>query len=326
VRDQSLELFRSAVIASTLLAASLAPAHAGPFPTRPIQVIVSYPAGGAYDTATRIIAPKMSEILGQPLVIIPKPGASGSLAVGFVLKSPPDGYTLSSTATASLTLNPVYMKELTYTYKDAAPIGTFAVEVNAIVVRTDSKWKTFAALLDDATKNPGKLTYGSPGPKSVSTTVMEVIKAERGLNVVSVPFVGSPPVAVALLGKQVDFGTLALSVAAPMIKAGQLRLLAVGGTQRSPMFPDVKTFKELGFKTADLQLKIGLFASAKTPRATMKILSDAFAKAAADPQVSTQLAKVGLLPLVEDSKAAETALRQEMQDVNKISEILKITK
>lgn len=324
MRDRFRRILPLAVAAFIPAIALTDQTRAETYPSRPIQIIVSYPAGGAQDMATRIIAPRMSEILGQPLVIVPKPGASGSLGVDFVLNSPPDGYTLSSTSTASLTLNPLYMDSLKYTYKDAVPIGTFAVEVNAIVVKADAKWRTFEELIDDAAKNPGKLSYGSPGVGTVSTTVVEAIKAERGLDVVSVPFVGSPPVNVAVLGGQIDFGTAALSTAAPMVQSGQLRLLAVGGTQRAPMFPDVKTFRELGFKSADLQLKIGLFASSKTPRDIVEKLSTAFDKAVEDPQVAAQLMKVGLVPQVEDSKAAEAALLQEEKDVHEIGKLLKL--
>jgi tripartite-type tricarboxylate transporter receptor subunit TctC len=322
MRARCRRLFLSAAAVCVLIQACWCRVHAETYPSRPIQVIVSYPAGGAYDTATRILAPRMSEILGQPLVIIPKPGASGSLGVSFVLNSPADGYTLSSTATASLTLNPLYMDDLTYTSKDAIPIGTFAVEVNAINVKADAKWKTFEELLDDAARNPDKLDYASPGAGSVSTTIMEVIKAERGLKIMSVPFLGSPPVNVAVLGNQVDFGTLTLSTAAPMIQSGQLRLLAVGGMRRAPLFPDVKTFNELGFKTADLQLKLGLFVSAKTPPAIVEKLSAAFDKTVGDPQITAQLAKMGLLPQAEDSKTAEAALLQEGKDVGEIGKLL----
>lgn len=318
MRSNSWRMLFLAAAAVVLACGRTEIAKADNYPSRVIQVVVSYPAGGAYDTATRILAPQLQQALGQALVIVPKPGAAGSLGLDSVLRADPDGYSVSATATATLTLNPHFLDNIKYTVKDVIPIGILAVEVNAIVVKADAKWKTFDELLDDAAKNPGKLTYGSPGAGSVSTTVVDAIKAERKLSIVNVPFVGSPAVNLAVLGGQVDFGTTALTAAAPMIDSGQLRLLAVGGKQRVSKFPDVKTFNEFGLKAADLQLRIGLFVSSKTPPDVVEKLSAAFSKAVSDPVIAEKLSAVGLLPSFEDSRTAQATLLQEAKDVDNI--------
>lgn len=302
-------------------------AHAAEgYPTRPIQVIVPFPPGGSLDVATRILAPRMSAILGVPLVIVPKPGASGAIGASTVLNAPADGYTIASTFNSTLTLIHLNTKGLPYTYKDFTPIGNFAVDVNAIVVKGDSRWKNLDELFGEIAKNPSKLNYGSPGIGSVSSLAMDVIKTERKLDVTNVPFPGSPPVNTAVLGNQVDFGTVAFSSAIPLMDDGQLRVLGISGTERFSKFPDLRTFREQGIKNADLSLKAGLYVSAKTPPAIVAALEAAFNAAVKDPEVATAIEKAGLFQKIEDAAAAKAAIEQEDVDVQALGRMMAIGK
>ena len=194
-----------------MVAAIGADAEGDKYPARQIQLIVPFVAGGALDVATRIIEPKLSAALGAPVVIVARPGASGVLGVRSVVNAPPDGYTVAATFNTTINLVRLNSKDVGYTYKDLTAVGNYAVDVGAIVADEQARWKTLSALLDEAAHNPGKLSYGSAGVGSVSSIILEAIKFERGLNMVSVPFQGSPPVNFAVVGKQVDFGSVAFS-------------------------------------------------------------------------------------------------------------------
>ena len=227
------DLIRLVCLSGVALALLVAPLRAQEekYPSRPVQLVLSFPPGGALDVAVRILEPRLSAALGVPLVIMSRAGAGGGLAINTVIKSPPDGYTVLATFNTAINLVRLTNKDVTYSYRDLIPIGNFAVDVGAIVVHQDARWTSFAALFDEAKQNPGKLTYGSAGVGSVSALMLDAVKLQRGVDLVHVPFAGTPPANVAVLGKQVDFGTVAFSPTIPLVKDGKMRVLAVSFDQ-----------------------------------------------------------------------------------------------
>jgi tripartite-type tricarboxylate transporter receptor subunit TctC len=300
------------------------PAQEEKYPLRPIQVVLSFPPGGALDVAVRLLETRLSAVLGVPLVIMSRPGAGGSIAVNSVIKAPPDGYTVLATFNTAINLVRVTNKEVTYTYKDLIAVGNIAIDVGAIVVERDARWRSFEALLDEGKQNPGKLNYGSAGIGSVSALMLDAIKLQRGVDMVHVPFAGTPPAIIAVLGKQVDFGTIALSPAISFVKDGKMRALAVSSTQRLSAFPDVPALEELGIRNASLSLKAGLYLPLGTPPRIVDTLAKAFSVAMQDPAIGPLLEKAGLFPRYEDAATAQAAIAKEYDEVMELGRALKL--
>ena len=317
---------RLACFTGVVLAVLIAPLRAQDekYPSRPIQLILSFPPGGALDVAVRILEPRLSAVLGVPLVIISRVGAGGGIAINSVIKSPLDGYNVLATFNTAINLVRLTNKDVTYTFKDLIPVGNIAADVGAIVVHKDARWNSFNAVLDDAKQNPGKLTYGSAGVGSVSALMLDAIKLQRGVDMVHVPFAGTPPANVAVLGRQVDIGTVAFSPTIPLVRDGKMRVLAVSSTKRLPSFPDVPTLEELGIRRANLSLKAGLYLPAGTPSRIVETLSKALAVAMQDPMTGRQLEQAGLFPQYEDAAAARDAIAHEYDEITALGRALKL--
>ena len=251
------------LIAACLLAAA-PQAFAQGWPDKPIRLIVNFGTGGAPDLVARLYAPRLSEALGQPVVVENRAGAGGNIGVEAVVRSAHDGYTLLSSASSSFVIGPhIYTKLAFDPVKDIVPVAAAALTPMYLVVRPGLPVATVAELVAHARANPGKLNYGSAGAGTLPHAAAEMLLRTAGIRATHVPYKGSGAALAALLGDQVDF-VFDPGVAIPQVKAGKARLLAVGSAARSPGFPDTPTLREAGADMTAVSV-VGLFAPAGTP-------------------------------------------------------------
>ena len=281
-------LIRSALGLVAALGLALA-AHAQPLSSRAIKIVVPFGAGGVADLTARIVAQKMAENMGQPVVIENKPGAGGVVAGDNVAKSEPDGHTLllMSNGTA---VSAGLFKSLPFdTLKDFAPISTLGFFDIAVVVPQNSPYKTLADLLAYAHANPGKLNIGTINVGSTQNLAAELFKSSAGIQVQVVPFNGTPAVITALRGGQIDAAVEILSPMIPQINANAIRALAVFGDKRSIVLKDVPTAAQSGLKNFSAASWNALAAPSKTPKDIVARLNREVQAAVNSPDVKKRL-------------------------------------
>jgi len=278
-----------------LLAATSALAQT--YPAKPIRLVVPFPPGGAADLTTRTIGQKMSESMGQPVVIENKPGANGVLGIDFVAKSPPDGYTILLTDRGSLTVNPWLYQQLPYDpAKDFAYIGIITDGPYVLVANPKLGVSTVKELVELSKAKPGTLNYASFGVGSMAQLNLENFNQRMGTDMLHVPYKGAGPAAQAAVAGDVGVTVATAPAVQGFIKEGRLRALAVGGDKRMAVLPDVPTTAEAG-AGADVLVPtyFALLAPAGTPPAIVAKLNAEMKKALADPQVAERLAGAGLV-------------------------------
>ena len=241
------------------------------WPTKPIRLVVNFAAGGATDVIARSMAPRLSDALGQPVVVDNRVGASGIIGLELVARSAADGYNLLHSSDGPILLNPHLYKMNVDVAKDLAPVAPTARAALFFVVRPGLPVKSLAEFVAYARANPGKLNYGSAGNGTVQHVAAEMLMRAAKIQVTHVPYKGSQAVLVDLLGGQIDF-TFDLGAAIPHIKADRVRLLAVPGGTRSPIFPNAPTMTEAG-TSVELEWLSGVYAPAATPRAIITRLN-----------------------------------------------------
>ncbi len=295
------------LMALTIGSASVQAASSG-YPDHNIEVVVPTSPGGINDTAARILNPKLSEILGATLMIMNKPAGGGVAGLESVINAKPDGYTILGWADVTPIIIPLLYPEKTYTYKSLEPIAWFAYAPNVIVVPAASPFKTLQEFLDHAKKNPGKLTYGSTGATHISRVSMELIKKSAAVNLVHIPYQGGGPLKAAILGGHVDIANDSIVAVNPLIKAGNLRPLAICSDKRHDALPNVPTVTELGYPNASLPVRAGYMAPLGTPQPIIDKWNQAIQKALADPAIISQLTKASLTIDYIPLKAAGAAM------------------
>jgi len=283
-----------AVLAVALFSSGAASAQEGPYPSKPVTLIVPFPPGGVADIVGRPFADALSRELKAPVVIENKPGAGGGIGMGYVAKAKPDGYTLL-VALSSISILPEADKVIgrapLYQLDQFAPIARLTADPTVLAVRTDSPWKTLAEFVADAKKRPGAISYGSSGNYGTMHMPMEMFAQSAGVKLLHVPFTGAGPAVVALLGGSIDAVASGPSTVIPQVKAGKLRVLASWGDQRLASLPDVATLNEAGFDAVFFQWS-ALFAPAATPEPVLARLRDAARADAADPRFVAALASL----------------------------------
>jgi tripartite-type tricarboxylate transporter receptor subunit TctC len=251
------------------------------FPTKPISMIVTFAPGGTLDIGARILASKAEKFLGQPVIVSNVGGGGGSVALGQMKSKAPDGYTISCCTSTGLIRIP-QLRSVPYGPEDFVPIMHFAAVQSGVVVKSDSPFKTFKDLVEYARKNPGKVTYATSGAGSPMHMAMEFVATKEGIKWTHVPQTGGAPGLAAVLGGHVT----AMSDSTewlPHVKEGSLRLLATHGERRMRSFPDVPTFRDLGYDF--INETVFMMAAPKgTPAPVIKKLDEAFKKAMEDPQ------------------------------------------
>jgi tripartite-type tricarboxylate transporter receptor subunit TctC len=255
--------------------AALAPqVQAQAYPRQPVSLVVPFPAGGPTDAMARLLAQKLSERLGQQVVVDNRGGAGGTLAAEAVARAKPDGHTLFFGTTGTLAINPSLYPKLRYDpVKDFAPVSLMATTMNVLVVHPGMQAQSLGELVKLAQAKPGDMTYASAGNGSSNHLSGELFKARAGIQLTHVPYKGSAPALVDLFGGRVSmmFDTVAQQV--PHIGAGKVRALAVTGTKRSPLLPGVPTAQEAGLKDYDVTIWYGVLAPAATPAPVVERLN-----------------------------------------------------
>ncbi|MBL8377611.1 MAG: tripartite tricarboxylate transporter substrate binding protein [Burkholderiales bacterium] len=247
-------------------------AMAQSFPTKPMRMIVPYPAGGATDMMGRLIAQKLSEAFKQPVVVENRPGAGGNIGVEMVAKAPSDGHVLGISATNSFAINPHLMKNLPYdALKDLTQISMIGVIPNVIVVGMDVPAKTIAELVALGRKQP--LAYASPGQGTSLHLAGEMLNDAAGINMTHVPYKGDVPALQDVIGGRVPVMTSNLSSVLPHVRAGKLRALAVTTARRASQLPDVPTMAESGYRDFDISVWFTVFTASGAPREALEALN-----------------------------------------------------
>ena len=282
-------------LAAALCLFASAPSRAADvYPTRPVRIVVPFVAGGGVDILTRVLARYLEPILGQPVVVEPKPGAGGNLGVDYVAKAPPDGYTLLMATTGTHTINPGLYKTLPFDpVRDFRPITIIASVPNLLVVNPALPVKSVADLVALAKQRPGKLNFGSFGNGTSNHLSGELFKTTSGIDIVHVPYKSATQAVADLVGGQLDLAFVNTPLALPQVEAGKLRALAVTGAARSNATPQYPTMQEAGVKGFVVESWYGLMAPAGTPDAVIERLHRAVAAALAEPTLVENFRKQG---------------------------------
>jgi tripartite-type tricarboxylate transporter receptor subunit TctC len=288
-------LRRTIILAAATALIGAFAARAADYPTRPITLTVAFTPGGPSDVLARIVGRKLSELLGQPVVIENKPGAGGNVAAELVAHTQPDGYTLLNGNNSILATNAALYKSINFDpEKDFAPIILLGSQANILVVNPDVPARSMADLIALAKANPGKLNFASSGYGAAAHLAGELFKTEAKVNIVHVPYKGAAPALQDVIAGHVQMMFATAASVVPHIRDGKVRALAVTTLKRSAVLPDLPTIDELGLKGFDATTWHGLVAPAKTPKDIVATLHDATAKALMDPQVQKALGDLGV--------------------------------
>jgi tripartite-type tricarboxylate transporter receptor subunit TctC len=263
------------------------------YPAKTIRLILPFPPGGPTDITGRAIAQKLTEQIGQPVVTDNRPGAAGNIGLELAAKSPPDGYTIVLTA-PPLAISPSLYVNLNYEQKDLAPISLVATIQNIIVAHNSVPARTLKELIQLARRYPGKLNFSSSGAGTTNHLATELLKGMYHLNMVHVPYKGSSPALVALISGEVDFGTMAVPPAIPLVQTNKVRGLAVLAERREPALPNVPTSKEAGVDNFVVPIWYGILAPAATPRDIISRLNSELHTALTSAELKGRLAAVGV--------------------------------
>ena len=271
--------------------------HAQTWPTRPIQILVPYGAGGTADILTRIVGDKLSAALGQPVVIDNRPGAGGHIGAAAVARAAPDGYTFLMAGSPTHSVGPYLFKNLSYDpMRDVPPVAMVAVAPNLLVVKSSLPVKTVKDLVELARAKPGTVTFSSAGIGTSGYLAAELLKAKAGLDISHVPYKSGPEAVAGVLSGNVTFIFFTLPSLLPQVESGQLRALAIASAHRSALVPNVPTITEAGFPGFDVIAWFALFAPRGTPAPIVARLSAEIKKIVAMNDVREKMAKLGAEP------------------------------
>jgi tripartite-type tricarboxylate transporter receptor subunit TctC len=296
------------------------------YPTRPVRIIVSAAAGGPSDVIGRIVAQKLGERLGQQFYVENIPTAAGNVAVGMVARAAPDGYTLLS-PTSAVVINPSLYANLSYdTLRDFAPVTLAAASPHVLTVNPELPVHSVQELIAFVKAAPGKYSYASPGTGTTGQLAGELFKLSLGLDLVHVPFNGAAPAVLSTIGGHTPIMFSALPSAAPNIKDGKLRALAVTTAKRDPQFPDVPTLAEAGVPGQESEFIQCVLAPAGTPKEIVDRLYQEIARAMALPDVKERLAAIGFTPVANTPAEFAAELKAEVARWGKVIRDAKIPK
>jgi tripartite-type tricarboxylate transporter receptor subunit TctC len=309
--------------AAVLLVSAAAFAQA--YPTKPIRVVVPWPPGGPAEALMRTVGNKMSEVLGQPIIIEAKPGANGEIGTAFVAKAAPDGYTILMSHLGPTAISPGLKTDLPYNVlKDFEPITQIIAGPTLLVVRNGLPVKSVKELIDYAKANPGKLSYASVGVASTTHLAGEMLNVAAGINTLHVPYKGSTPAITDMIGERVDFAFFGISGSMQQAKAGQIRMLAISTLKRSPNFPEIPAVAETvpGF---ELNSWYGMMAPAGTSKAIVNRLSQEVQAAVKKPDVIEWMKQNGLDPVGSTPEQHAAHIRSELAKWAKAAKDAKVS-
>jgi tripartite-type tricarboxylate transporter receptor subunit TctC len=282
------------------------------YPSRPVRIVISFPPGGSTDFLARMLAERLQAVTMQTFLVENRPGGNAVIAADAVAKSPPDGYTLFMAVDAAMSLNPLLYSQLSYhPERDFAPISHIASQPLFIVASARSPAKTLPELLAYAKANPGKLQYGSSAMLQQLTG--EKIKQDAGIDMVHVPFKGSPPMLQALLAGDIDFAITSTMPYANYVKDGKLFGIVTSGTKREVLLPTTPIVSEVGMNSLEFGNWNGLYAPAGTPKPVIDKLNADVRRAWADQAVNERLSAVGIYPSASTPEELRSLLRSDVE-------------
>jgi tripartite-type tricarboxylate transporter receptor subunit TctC len=311
---------RVCVLAALLVAAATALAQT--YPSRPIRLLVGFAPGGGVDINARMLAPRLSEYLGQQVVVENVPGAGTNIANERVAKSTPDGHTLLIN-TAAVAINMSLYRNLPYdTLRDFAPVSVFSESPNVLVVNAKLAAQNVKDLIALARSAPGKLNYSSAGVGTTQHLAAELFKLRTGTFIVHIPYKGTAPSMTALIAGEVELSFANIPSIQGHLKSGRLRALAVTAPGRDPQLPEVPTMKEAGLDGVEVVVWYGVLAPAGTPREIVQKLADGIQRAARDPDIKKRMLEQGAVTVGNTPEEFGKLLREE---VARWAEVVKVS-
>jgi tripartite-type tricarboxylate transporter receptor subunit TctC len=310
---------------SCALALALLPltaAQAQTYPTKPVRLVVGFTPGGGVDINARLLQPKLTEFLGQQVVVENRPGAGTNIANELVAKSPPDGYTLLIN-TAAVAINMSLYSNLPFdTLRDFTAVSMFSMSPNILVVHPSLPVKNVKELVALAKAKPGAMNFSSAGSGTTQHLTGELFNLRAGTKIVHVPYKGSAPSLTALIGGEVEMSYANIPAIFQHVKSGRLRPLANTGPKRSELMPELPTLAEAGVKGVEVVVWYGILAPAGTPRDIVNRLADGIARAAKAPDVRQRLIDMGAEPVGNSPEAFGRELKEE---VARWAEVVKVS-
>jgi tripartite-type tricarboxylate transporter receptor subunit TctC len=300
---------------------SIAQTSSQTFPNRPIKIVVPFPTGGVVDLMARLIVPRMTAELGQPVLVENRPGAGATLGATVVAKSPPDGYNLLLGTIVTHATAPHLSKTQYDVEKDFTSIGFHGFNAAWLVVRTNLPIHDFRGFVDYVRNNPNKLNYGSPSVGSSSHLSAELLRQRLNLSYQHIPYKGSAPALQDLVSGQLDFMFDNIGSSTSLVKAGKLRAIAVTSAGRSPSAPEIPTIAESGLEGFDVTGWAALFAPGQTPPDIVNKLNRALNVALSESDVRQRLADVGIVPRIGTPRDLEMFVKSEYK---KWGEVIRI--
>ncbi len=290
----------AAILAAGFLLGMAMPAAAQQaYPQKPIRFIVPFPPGGSTDPVARLVGQKLTDAWGQQLVVDNRPGANSIIGSDVVAKAAPDGYTILLVAATTHIINAQLRQDLPYdSVKDFAPVGTLTRSEFVLVLHPSVPANNMRELIALAKAKPGQLNYATAGNGNLGHLAAELFNMMAEVKTQHVPYKGGGPALADLVGGQVQMHFAVVISAMPLIKAGKLKAIAVGGDARQPAFPNVPTFAEAGMPGFDLKSRLGVFAPARTPKAIVDKLSTEIARILATREIQEKLDAQGMAPFI----------------------------
>jgi tripartite-type tricarboxylate transporter receptor subunit TctC len=301
-----------------VLLSAAAHAQAPGYPDRPVKMLVPFAAGGPTDVMARLLAQKLSESLGKQFYVENQPGAGGNLGMGNAARSAPDGYTVL-VVSSSFVVNPTLYDKIPYDpYKDFAPVTVAGVSPNVLLVHPSVPAKTVKELVDLIKANPGKYNFASAGTGTTPHLSGELFKLSLGLDLVHVPFGGAGPAVQSAVAGHTPIAFTALPPAAPLVKGGQLRALAVTSAKRSAALPDVPTMAEAGLKDQEADTLQGVLVPAGTPKPIIDLLYREIVRIVKEPDVKEKFAALGFDAVANTPDAFAAQIKAEIAKWGKV--------
>ena len=306
------------MLAAAWLLSGVVAESAENYPTRPVRVVVGFPAGGPTDAIARIVAQKLTDNLGQQFFVENIGGAGGNTAAGQVARVTPDGYTIMAISTGFVVNPSLYAKVPYDPIKDFAPVTLVAASPNIVVVNPQVPAKTLPELVQLIRDNPGKYSFAGPGVGSTPHLGGELFRLAFKLDLVHVPFTGAGPAVQATVGGHTPIAFTALPSSLSAVQAGQLRALGVASAERAAGLPDVPTYAEQGVKDQDADTLTGIVAPAGTPKEIVDLLYREIAKIVAQPDVKERLTVLGFNPVANTPEQYGARIRLEIDKWGKV--------
>jgi tripartite-type tricarboxylate transporter receptor subunit TctC len=289
------------------------------WPAKPIRMIVPFPPGSSPDLVARMLNDKLGQVLGQPVVVENRPGAGGMVGTGAVAKAPPDGYTIGVSIPGPLAVNTALVQKMEYDpFRELAPVTVVAASPNLLVVDPKLNAASLKEFIAAVRSQPGKLNYGSVGNGSASHLTMELLKQLAGIDLVHVPYPGSPQVNTAILNGQIAAAFVVPATAMPLVQAGRLRALGATTTTRSIVLPDVPTVAEQGLPGFHSTAWIAAVAPAKTPDPVVRRLSEELVAIIRSDDVRQRLIAIYFQPVGTAPEALRILMREEVDRWGKV--------